>query len=34
MGAFALAIPPAWIADWRIRRPWEALHTLHLADAA
>lgn len=25
MGAFALAMPPDWIADWRARRPWEAL---------
>ena len=34
MGAFALAIPQEWIADWRIRRPWEALHSAHLTDAA
>lgn len=34
MGAFALAIPSEWIIDWRLRRPWEALHTVHLPDAA
>ena len=34
MGAFALAIPKEWIADWRTRRPWGVLHTVHLADTA
>ena len=34
MGAFALVIPQEWVADWRIRRPWEALHSAHLTDAA
>ncbi|MFM8466002.1 MAG: ROK family protein [Oxalobacteraceae bacterium] len=33
MGAFALAIPQEWIADWRTHRPWEALHAAHLTDA-
>ena len=33
MGAFALAIPAEWIADWRNRRPWQSLQTVHLADA-
>lgn len=32
MGAFALVISPAWVADWRVRRPWETLATLTLAD--
>ena len=34
MGAFALAIPQEWVADWRFRRPWETLHSAHLTDAA
>ncbi len=25
MGAFALVMPAEWIADWRVRRPWERL---------
>ncbi len=33
MGAFVLAIPVDWIADWRSRRPWQALRTVHLPDA-
>jgi glucokinase len=33
MGASAMVIPPAWIADWRSRRPWQALHTIQLTDA-
>lgn len=33
MGALALAIPPAWVADWRTRRPWEALPSVQLTDA-
>ncbi len=33
MGAFALAIPQEWVASWRTRHPWNALHTEHLADA-
>lgn len=24
MGAFALVMPPAWLDDWRTRRPWES----------
>ena len=33
MGAFALAIPPDWIADWRSHRSWEALQTVQLPDS-
>ena len=32
MGALALVVPQAWIADWRIRRPWEALGSVPLSD--
>ncbi len=32
MGAFALAVPPEWIAGWRTQRPWENLATVHLPD--
>ncbi len=30
MGAFALALPQAWLTDWRIRRPWQALGSVLL----
>lgn len=33
LGAFSLAMPPAWIADWRFRCPWQALSSVHLTDA-
>ena len=32
MGAFALVMPADGIADWRGRRPWEALRTLQLSE--
>ncbi len=32
MGAFALVVPEPWIADWRLRRPWEALGSVPLSD--
>jgi len=25
VGAFCLALPPAWLADWRARQPWQRL---------
>lgn len=33
MGAFALATPSEWAADWRVTCPWKALRSVHLADA-
>lgn len=33
MGALALAIPTAWIADWCTRRPWDGLPSVQLTDA-
>jgi glucokinase len=32
MGAFALVMPANGIADWRVRRPWEALRSVQLAE--
>lgn len=33
VGAFALAMPQDWVADWRSRRPWETLASVASATA-
>ncbi len=32
MGALALAMPPPWIAAWRISQPWKTLQSVLVAD--